>query len=126
MKLRIAQKVAAAIAIFAIAGGTTAVHADEVIATEEETYVGEEVETPEPEPAAKAPPPSPSWLAITTDIIIGRPTLLMATVAGGAFYVVSLPVTLASGSESTARDIFLLPAQQLVETPFGGALTPKG
>ena len=90
---------------------------------------GEEVIVTDAAPAAPATvmqddPIDP--LAVATDLIIGRPTLLMAGVAGVTFYVISLPITLASGSEPDARETFLLPAQQFVGTTPGGRLEPTG
>lgn len=89
---------------------------------------GEEVvvteEAPPPATVMQDEPISP--IAVFTDLIIGRPTLFMAGVAGAAFYALSLPITLPSGTEKDARDTFLLPAQQFVGTTPGGKLNPAG
>ncbi len=44
----------------------------------------------------------PSALAMAGDLIIARPLLLAATVVGTAFYVVSLPFSLAGGNAGEA------------------------
>ena len=56
---------------------------------------------------------------IALDLIVGRPTLVLATISGAIFYVVSLPITLASGAERDARDRF-------VETPWDMLISPLG
>jgi hypothetical protein len=121
-----AMKSAAALcsALALLASGTPA-WADEVEV--EEVIVMEEEPAPAPAPApAPVVEKSGGPLAIAVDLLIGRPTLLMATIAGAAFYGISLPVTLPSGTEESARGSFLTPAQQLVQTPLGGKLTPAG
>lgn len=119
-----AMKSAAALcsALALLASGTPA-WADEVEV--EEVIVMEEEPAPAPAPAPVVEK-SGGPLAIAVDLLIGRPTLLMATIAGAAFYGISLPVTLPSGTEESARGSFLTPAQQLVQTPLGGKLTPAG
>jgi hypothetical protein len=62
--------------------------------------------------AADAVAPAPATTgeraaAITTDIVIGRPTALMATVVGAAFYVLSWPITAPSGAQDEALDRFI-------------------
>lgn len=46
----------------------------------------------------------PSALAMTGDLLIARPFLLVTTIAGAAVYVVSLPFSLAGGNEKTTRE----------------------
>jgi len=57
--------------------------------------------------------------AIATDLIIGRPTALVATVAGSALFVLSLPITAASGTFAEARE-------RLVEEPGNRLIGPLG
>lgn len=117
---RFAKSVAAVIAGIALVASAPVAMADEVGG--EEVIVGEESAPPnmrmEDDPIGPA--------AVFTDLIIGRPTLFMAGIAGAAFYVISLPITLPSGTEQDARDTFLLPAQQFVGTTPGGKLDPAG
>ena len=56
---------------------------------------------------------------IALDLLVGRTTLLMATVTGAAFYAISLPITLPSGAERDARDRFVM-------TPWNGLTSPLG
>ncbi len=54
------------------------------------------------------------------DLLVGRPTLFMATVAGTVYYVFSLPITAAGGQSDEAWDRFVKePADKLV-MPLGG------
>ena len=46
----------------------------------------------------------PSAFAMTGDLLIARPLLLVTTVVGTAAYVVSLPFSLAGGNEKSARE----------------------
>ena len=57
--------------------------------------------------------------AITTDILIGRPTALMATVAGAAFYVLSWPLTASSGAQDEALDRFIREPGHHLTGPLG-------
>jgi hypothetical protein len=75
--------------------------------------------------AAKAAAPSPPAepreraAAIATDLIIGRPTSLMATVAGSAFFALSLPITASTGRTQVALERFVTePANRLI-APLG-------
>lgn len=117
---RITKSVAAVIAGIALIASAPVALADEIEG--EEIIVNEE--TVEPNMVMEDDPIGP--VAVFTDLIIGRPTLFMAGVAGAAFYVISLPITLPSGTEQDARDTFLLPAQQFVGTTPGGKLDPAG
>jgi hypothetical protein len=56
---------------------------------------------------------------IALDLLVGRPTLLLATISGAIFYGVSLPVTLASGAERDARDRFVTTPWQMLTSPLG-------
>ncbi len=117
---RFTKSVAAITAGLALVASAPVAWADEVGG--EEIIVNEE--TPAPNMVMEDDPIGP--VAVFTDLIIGRPTLFMAGVAGAAFYVISLPITLPSGTEQDARDTFLLPAQQFVGTTPGGKLDPAG
>lgn len=117
---RFTKSVAAVIAGFALIASAPVAMADEVGG--EEIIVNEEAV--KPNVVMEDDPIGP--VAVFTDLIIGRPTLFMAGVAGAAFYVISLPITLPSGTEQDARDTFLLPAQQFVGTTPGGKLDPAG
>ena len=57
--------------------------------------------------------------AITVDLLLGRPTSLMATVAGSAFYVLSWPITAASGTSDEALERF-------IEEPGNKLIGPLG
>ena len=50
----------------------------------------------------------PTALAMTGDLLIARPFLLVATVVGTAVYVVSLPFSLAGGNAGSAADTLVL------------------
>ena len=53
----------------------------------------------------------PSALAMAGDLILARPLLLVATVVGSVFYVVSLPFSLAGGnSVDAAKTLVVGPA----------------
>lgn len=118
---RFTKSVAALIAGFALIASAPVAMADEIAG--EEIIVNEETVQPN-NTVMQDDPIGP--VAVFTDLIIGRPTLFMAGVAGAAFYVISLPITLPSGTEQDARDTFLLPAQQFVGTTPGGKLDPAG
>jgi hypothetical protein len=54
----------------------------------------------------------PSFLAMTGDLLIARPALLVTTVAGAAVFLVSLPFTAAGGNvESAAQTLVGGPAE---------------
>ncbi len=116
---RFTKSVTAITAGFALALSAPIAWADEVGG--EEVIVGEAA-APPPNVVMQDDPIGP--VAVFTDLIIGRPTLFMAGIAGAAFYVISLPITLPSGTEQDARDVFLTPAQQFVGTTPGGKLDP--
>jgi len=118
----VTKSVAAVVAGLALLGSAPVVWADEVGG--EEVIVGSDAAPPAQGVVMQDDPISP--IAAFTDLIIGRPTLFMAGVAGAAFYVISLPITWPSGTEQHARDTFLLPAQQFVGTTPGGKLDPAG
>ncbi|MDG1772964.1 MAG: hypothetical protein P8H32_05965 [Oceanicoccus sp.] len=50
----------------------------------------------------------PSALAMAGDLVIARPLLLVATVVGTAFYVVSLPFSLAGGNAIEAGETLVV------------------
>jgi hypothetical protein len=49
----------------------------------------------------------PSAMAMTGDLLIARPMLLVATLVGTAVYVVSLPFSLAGGNEKSTRETLI-------------------
>lgn len=57
---------------------------------------------------------------IALDLLVGRPTLVLATVSGAIFYTASLPVTLVSGAERDARDRFVKTPWDMLVSPLGG------
>lgn len=57
---------------------------------------------------------------IALDLLVGRPTMLMATVSGVVFYAISLPITLPSGAEREARDRFVTTPWEKLTSPLGG------
>ena len=57
---------------------------------------------------------------IALDLLVGRPTLVLATVTGAIFYTASLPVTLISGAERDARDRFVKTPWDMLTSPLGG------
>jgi hypothetical protein len=57
---------------------------------------------------------------IAVDLLIGRPTLLMATVTGAVLYTIALPITLPSGAERDARDRFVMTPWEKLSSPLGG------
>ena len=50
----------------------------------------------------------PSAMAMTADMFIARPALLVATVLGSAVYLVSLPFSLAGGNSQEARNTLVV------------------
>jgi len=55
-----------------------------------------------------------------TDFIIVRPACLVATIVGSAFFVVSLPISAASGSVKQAKRILVCaPARATFTRPLG-------
>lgn len=50
----------------------------------------------------------PSALAMAGDLVIARPLLLVATVAGTAVYLVSLPFSLAGGNAGEAGNMLVV------------------
>lgn len=50
----------------------------------------------------------PSALAMAGDLVVARPLLLAATVAGTVFYVVSLPFSVAGGNALEAADTLIV------------------
>ena len=50
---------------------------------------------------------SPSALAMAGDLVIARPLLVVATVAGAAAFLVSLPFTAAGGNMEQAADTLM-------------------
>jgi hypothetical protein len=75
--------------------------------------------------AAKATAPAAAaglWQGgaeIAADVIVGRPTALVATVAGSALFALSLPITIPSGRYAEARE-------RLVEEPGKRLIGPIG
>ncbi|MFP6665586.1 MAG: hypothetical protein VCC00_15445 [Deltaproteobacteria bacterium] len=57
---------------------------------------------------------------IALDLLVGRPTLVLATVAGALFYTIALPITLPSGAERDARDRFVTTPWEKLISPLGG------
>lgn len=58
--------------------------------------------------------------AVAADVIIARPCWLVATVIGGALFVVSLPVAAMSKSvDKTARTLVAKPAHATFTRPLG-------
>ena len=57
---------------------------------------------------------------IALDLLVGRPTLVLATISGAIFYTASLPVTLVSGAEREARDRFVKTPRDMLVSPLGG------
>lgn len=57
--------------------------------------------------------------AIATDLLVGRPTALLATVAGSAIFALSLPITASTGQYDEALERF-------VEEPVGRLSGPLG
>ena len=51
---------------------------------------------------------NPSALAMTGDLIVARPLLLVMTVVGTVAYVISLPFTLAGGNAGQAGETLVL------------------
>ncbi|MBM4266410.1 MAG: hypothetical protein FJ144_07355 [Deltaproteobacteria bacterium] len=119
--MRLPRSLAAAVAATTLAASAAPAWADEVV---QEEIITEETTAPSAE-ATTTETTSPTAAGIITDLLIGRPTLLMATIAGTAFYVLALPITIPGDLEPESRDRFLLPAQQFVKTPLGGDLTPS-
>jgi hypothetical protein len=79
-----------------------------------------QVEAGRAEPSStEAVGPGERAAAITTDLLIGRPTMLMATIAGSAFYALSLPITAATGTHEEALERF-------VEEPGNRLIGPLG
>jgi hypothetical protein len=71
-------------------------------------------------PALAGSQPEPNVVAI--DAVVMRPALFVSTVAGSAAFVVSLPVTLISGSvKSTAHALVVTPAKATFARPLGDA-----
>ncbi len=54
------------------------------------------------------------------DLLVGRPTLFMATVAGTVYYVISLPITAAGGQSDEAWDRFVKEPSDKLTMPLGG------
>ncbi len=50
---------------------------------------------------------SPSFLAMTGDLLVARPLLLVTTVAGTAVFLVSLPFTAAGGNLEQAGEMLV-------------------
>lgn len=58
--------------------------------------------------------------SITADILVGRPLCLVATIVGGAVFVLALPVAATSGSiDGTAEALVLKPARATFTRPLG-------
>ena len=58
--------------------------------------------------------------AMIADALIARPLCLAATIVGSAFFVVSLPISLATGSADRARDALVVtPAKATFSRPLG-------
>lgn len=57
---------------------------------------------------AQAVEEEPSALAMAGDLVVARPLLLAATIVGSAFYVVSLPFSLAGGNAREAGETLVV------------------
>ena len=63
---------------------------------------------------------SSSFEAVAADVVLARPLWLVATVAGTALFVVTLPVAAMSKSvNKTARTLVARPAQATFTRPLG-------
>jgi hypothetical protein len=76
----------------------------------------EETEAEKPSPPAD---PADRAAAITTDLLIGRPTALMATIAGSALYALAFPITAASGTQDEALERFIEEPGKRLIGPLG-------
>jgi hypothetical protein len=93
--------------------GTTGGVEDEVDAADAQAEAATAEATSAPtDPGSRA-------AAIATDLIIGRPTMLMATIAGSALFALSLPITAPSGMYDEALERF-------VEEPGNRLIGPLG
>jgi hypothetical protein len=54
------------------------------------------------------------------DLLVGRPTLFMATVAGSIYWVLTLPITAAGGQSDQAWDQFVAEPSDKLVGPLGG------
>lgn len=73
-------------------------------------------------PSAAPSPPAKPWqggVEIATDLFIGRSTALMATVAGSALFVISLPITAPSGTYDEALERFVVEPGNRLIGPLG-------
>jgi hypothetical protein len=58
--------------------------------------------------------------AMMADAVIARPLCLAATIVGTAFFVISLPISLMTGSTERARDALVVtPAKATFQRPLG-------
>ena len=65
--------------------------------------------------AARAADPA----AIAVDLIVGRPAMLFATIAGSALFVLSLPVTAPAGMYDEALERFVTEPVNHLTGPIG-------
>ena len=72
-------------------------------------------------PAKSVPPPAePSGEAIIADILVLRPVGFVATLFGSVLYVISLPVSLPTGSaDAVAQKLVVAPARYTFVRPLG-------
>jgi hypothetical protein len=69
-------------------------------------------------PVSAAPSSDPAVIA--ADVLIGRPLCLVATILGGAVFVVSLPVAASTGGIDSAADALVgKPARATFVRPLG-------
>lgn len=64
---------------------------------------------------ASASPPA----AIALDLIVGRPAMLLASIMGSAFFVVTLPITAVSGTDEEALERFVVEPAERLTGPIG-------
>ncbi|MDF1780783.1 MAG: hypothetical protein P1U67_05760 [Alcanivoracaceae bacterium] len=58
--------------------------------------------------AEKADPDRPGEIAMITDTLIGRPTLIGATIIGAAIWIVTLPFSVLGGNTGEAGKVLVL------------------
>lgn len=74
---------------------------------------------------AQSGPEEPTMLAMTGDLLIARPVGLVATVAGAAVFLVSLPFTAMGGNMSEAADTLVVGPARTTFVRCLGCETPR-
>lgn len=74
---------------------------------------------------AQAGAEDPSMLAMTGDLLVARPVGLVATVAGAAVFLVSLPFTLAGGNVAEAGETLVIGPARTTFVRCLGCETPR-